>query len=329
MGLFNFWSPKSFADMEAKADRLVQSNDLGLAKLEYEKSLDRLLSHSAADRSEHQARIENKIQNTCETLAQQHLDMAQDLIAAKSPTEAAELLSLARDLSTNIQTHKDIESLLEQIESKKDIIGQIAFEPESADFDVFNPEDEDGYYQILLSTMPEDIQADYLALGQRFQSGYLALNQGDFPLAAELLSQVVAEHDAHITYAHLELANAQLNLGQTDAAADLLETFIESYPLSIQAYESLCEIYWERGDSDRADRLLQACPDKLKLSVPILLLMGETLNRSGKFAEALDFYRKGIEYLGWQEPIAVALARTHEAIDEPQADAEETETDNE
>ena len=63
MGLFNFLSPKSFADMEAKADRLAESNDLGLAKMEYEKSLDRLLSHSAADRSEHQARIENKIQN--------------------------------------------------------------------------------------------------------------------------------------------------------------------------------------------------------------------------------------------------------------------------
>ncbi len=318
MGLFNFLSPKSFEDIEAKADRLVQSNDLGLAKLEYEKSLERLLSQSSVDSSEHQDRINNKIHNTCETLAQQHLDMAKDLVDAKCPTETAELLALARDLSSDIHLHQDIDSLVDQIESENEIFDQLAFLPESADSEAFNPEDEDGYYQILLSTMPEDIQTDYLALGNLFQTGYLALNQGDFSLATELLSQVVAEHEEHITYAHLELANAQLNLGQTDAAADLLETFIETYPLSIQAYENLCEIYWERGDTERADRLLQACPDKLKLSVPILLLMGETLYRSGKFAEAADFYLKGIEYLGWQEPIAVALARTHEAMDKPQ-----------
>ena len=40
MGLFNFFMPKSFEDIEAKADRLVQANDLGLARLEYEKALE-------------------------------------------------------------------------------------------------------------------------------------------------------------------------------------------------------------------------------------------------------------------------------------------------
>ena len=315
MGLFNIFQPKKFTDIEAKADRLVQSNDLGLAKLEYEKSLERLLSTAAKDASEHQDRIEDKIRKTCETLAHQHLDMAQDLVAANCPTEAAELLSLARDLSRNDQLHRGIDRLAEQIASQSDTLDQFTFVTESPDPDAFNQEDEDGYYQILLSTMPEEIQAEYRALGRRFQSGYLALNQGDFGLAVELLGQVVAEHGEQVTYAHLELANAQLNTGQTDEAADLLEVFILTYPLSVQAYQNLCEIYWERGDTDLADRLLQTCPDKLKPSVPILLLMGETLYRSGKLAEATDFYRKSIEYLGWQEPIAVALARTHEAAD--------------
>ena len=271
------------------------------------------MSISMADVAEHQSRIENKIQDTCETLAQQHLNMAKELVAAKCPTEAAELLTLARDLSNNMQLHQDIDGLVDRITSENDTIDQLTFAPESVDSVAFDPEDQDGYYQILLSTMPEEVQAGYLALGERFQSGYLALNQGDFALAAELLSQVVAEQAEQITYANLELANAQLNLGWTDTAAGLLEAFIEAYPLSEQAYESLCEIYWERGDYDRADRLLQACPDKLKLSVSILLLMGETLYRSGKLAEATDFYLKAIEYLGWQEPLAVALARTHEA----------------
>ncbi len=316
MGLFNFFIPKSFEDIEAKADRLVQANDLGLAKLEYEKALERLLANSAGDVPEYQARIESKIRNTCETLAQQHVDMAKDLVAAKCATEAAELLSLARDLSNSSHLHQDIDSLENQIESQDESIDPVTFISEPAESEAFNPEDADGYFQILLSTMPEEIQSDYLDLGKRFQSGYLALNQGDFALAAEMLSQVVAEQGDQITYAHLELANAYLNLGRADTAADLLEAFVDIYPWSVQAYECLCEIYWERGDIDHADRLLQTCPDELKRSVPILLLMGETLHRSGDFAKATDFYLKANEYLGWQEPIAVALARTHEAADQ-------------
>jgi tetratricopeptide (TPR) repeat protein len=316
MGLFNFFIPKSFEDMEAKADRLAQANDLGLAKLEYEKSLERLHSTSGVDVAQHQDRINAKIRNTCETLAQQHVDMAKDLVVAQCAPEAAELLSLARDLSNNRHLHQDIDNIEHQIESQNEIIDPLTFISEPADPEAFNPEDEDGYFQILLSTMPDEIQSDYLALGKRFQTGYLALNQGEFALAAELLGQVVAEQGDHITYAHLELANAYLNLGQIDTAADLLEEFVDSYPWSVQAYECLCEIYWERGDIDHADRLLQACPDELKRSVPILLLMGETLHRSGDFAKTTDFYLKAIEYLGWQEPIAIALARTHEAADQ-------------
>lgn len=315
MGLFDFLTPKSFKDIEIKADRLVQSNDLGLAKLEYEKSLERLCSMSAEDASDHQDRIERKIRATCENLAQQHLDTAKKLMAAECPAEAAELLSLAHDLSNNTKLLQDVDRLGDQIPPENDSFDQMAFDPESVDLEAFNPEDEDGYYHILLSTMPEENQADYLALGKQFQSGYLALNQGDFSLAVELLGQVVAKQGEQITYAHLELAVAQLNLGRTDAAMDLLEKFIKTYPLSVQAYESLCEIYWELGHYDLADRLLQSCPDKLKLSISILLLMGETLYRSGKFAEATDFYLKSMEYLGWQEPLAVALARLYEATE--------------
>jgi len=43
--------------------------------------------------------------------------------------------------------------------------------------------------------------------------------------------------------------------------------------------------------------------------------MGETLFRSGKQMEAVSFYLKSIEYLGWDEQIAVALAKIYEAMD--------------
>jgi len=42
--------------------------------------------------------------------------------------------------------------------------------------------------------------------------------------------------------------------------------------------------------------------------------MGETLFRSGKQAEAVSFYLKSNQYLGWDEHISVAMARTYEAM---------------
>ena len=61
MGLLQFFSPKSFDVFEEKGDRLVRSNDLGLAKLQYEAALSRLERSSLPDVSEHRDRIAMKI----------------------------------------------------------------------------------------------------------------------------------------------------------------------------------------------------------------------------------------------------------------------------
>jgi len=313
MGLFDFLMPKSFDALEEKADRMVSSNDLGLAKLEYEKALSRLEASSRPDTNEHRDRIKMKIVKAAESLARQHKSTAEDLVAAGCLAEAGELLTLARELTTDTQLGQEIATLLSQVASDTKIVVEKLIVAEEPDTDNFDPDDDDGYLEVLLSTLPDEIQEEYMALGTQFESGYVALNRGDFGLAAERLNQAMLEQGGRVTYAHLELATAHLNLGNTDAAQVLLEAFIDVFPESLRAYESLCELYWDRGEYDLADRLLQACPDTLKLSVPILLLMGETLRRSDKLAEAVSFYLKSIEYLGWQESIAVALARTYDA----------------
>ena len=313
MGLLDFLMPKSFDAMEEKADRMVSANDLGLAKLQYEKALLRIEASSPPDAIRHRDRIEMKIVNAAELLARQHKSTAEDLFAANCHGEAGELLSLARELTTDTHLRQEIDTLLSHVASDMHIVVETEMAGEDSDAANFDPDDEDGYFEVLLSTLPDEIQKEYMALGTHFQSGYVALNRGDFGLAAERLNQAMLEQGGHVTYAHLELATAHLNLGDTDVAQVLLEAFVDVFPESLRAYESLCEMYWDRGEYDLADRLLQASPDTLKLSVPILLLMGETLRRSDKLEEAVSFYLKSIEYLGWQEPIAVALARTYEA----------------
>jgi tetratricopeptide (TPR) repeat protein len=51
-------------------------------------------------------------------------------------------------------------------------------------------------------------------------------------------------------------------------------------------------------------------------SPPILLLRGETLFQSGKFQEAKRLFLNYLKSSGWDENIALSLARTHEALDE-------------
>lgn len=313
MGLLQFFSPKSFHVFEEKGDRLVKSQDLGLAKLQYEEALSRLERSSLTDVSEIRARIEMKIQNARESLALQHKVSAAELLAAGCFEEAGELLELARELTYDPKLLREVDTLL------ADMAAGVRMDPDAGirqeiDDEVFDLDDEEAYFLVLSSTLPDEIQEIYAGLGENFRSGYTALNRGWFEPAADLLNKALNDQGGRITYVHLELATAYLNLGDVHAARALLEAFIPSYPDALRAYEVLCEIYWESEAYDLAETLLQSSPDTLKTSMPILLLMGETLFRCGKQTEAVSFYLKSIEYLGWDEQIAVALARTYEAL---------------
>jgi tetratricopeptide (TPR) repeat protein len=313
MGLLQFFSPKAFDVFEEKGDRLVESNDLGLAKLQYEGALSRLKKSSLPNVSEHRDRIEMKIRHTRESLALQHKVSAQELVAAGCFEEAGELLELARELTSDPQLMQDVDMLVTECAAGVNMESDAEAWQETDD-EVFDMQDDEAYFVVLCSTLPDDVQDVYAGLGRNFRSGYIALNKGVFGPAADLLNKALDDQGGRVTYVHLELATVYLNLEDVPAARALLEVFIESYPESLRAYEMLCEIYWEFEAYDLADALLQSCPDTLKTSLPILLLMGETLFRSGKQAEAVSFYLKSIEYLGWDEQIAVALAKIYEAM---------------
>ena len=317
MGLLQFFSQKSFDVFEKRGDRLVRSNDLGLAKLQYEEALSRLEKASLPDVADHRDRLEMKIKNACESLALQHKLSAQELVEAGCFEEAGELLELARELTRDAQLIREVEILVSDVAAGVHMeLGAEAWqEADEADDEVFDMNDDEDYFLVLCSTLPDDVQDIYAGLGRNFQSGYIALNKGAFGPAADLLKKARDDQGGRVTHVHLELATVYLNLGDIPEARTLLEVFIEAYPQSLRAYEVLCEIYWESEAYDLADTLLQSCPDTLKTSMPILLLMGETLFRSGKQSQAVSFYQKSIEYLGWDQQIAVALARIYEVMD--------------
>jgi tetratricopeptide (TPR) repeat protein len=313
MGLLQFFSPKSFDAFEEKGDRLVRSQDLGLAKLQYEEALSRLERSRLPNVTGHRNRIEMKIQHARESLALQHKVSGAELLAAGCFEEAGELLELARELTCDSKLLREVDTLLADMAAGVRVEPEVGI-PREIDDEVFDLDDEEAYFLVLCSTLPKEIQEIYTGLGENFRSGYIALNRGWFEPAADLLNKALTDQGGRVTYVHLELATAYLNLEDVHAAKALLEAFVPSYPDALRAYEVLCEIYWELETYDLAETLLQSSPDTLKTSMPLLLLMGETLFRCGKQSEAVSFYLKSIEYLGWDEQVAAALARTYEAL---------------
>ncbi len=126
----------------------------------------------------------------------------------------------------------------------------------------------------------------------------------------------MSENPGADSFIPLELATAYLNLDRHTEAQQLLETLLNEQPQALPAYQLLCEIFWEKNEFDRAQALLDQVPDGLTESVAVYLLKGENLFRGGYHTEAKAFYQTFLKQYGWDERIARALARTHEALNE-------------
>ena len=178
------------------------------------------------------------------------------------------------------------------------------------DMAIAGMDDED--FTALCGTLPEKVRKDYKSYGDSFKIGYLALNRGEFDLAAEELSNAMNEYPSPDSYIPLELATAYLNLGKLDEARRLLESFLQHHPDTLPGYQILCEVLWEMKAFEHAEILLDGCPEELKDSVAYYLLRGETMFHAEKYSEAITFYQGFIEKFGWNETVAKALAGTFE-----------------
>jgi Tfp pilus assembly protein PilF len=280
----------------------------------------RSICGASPQNDELKTRLQEKIHQTKEALALGHEQNADDLIESGFYDDARELYILAQELTENPKQKKELEIKLKELDFQLDrtltedlpdldIEAQEAREPEF-------PEQEDEYFRALCGTLPNEVQKDYLSYGNNFKNGYLALNRGDFTIAADYLSRAMQENPSADSYIPLELATAYLNLGKHAQAQQLLEAVLENQPQALPAYQLLCEIFWERKAFDQADALLSSIPEELTESIAVYILKGETLFHAGNFSAAKEFYRDFLETYGWNELVARALAKTHEATNE-------------
>ena len=303
---------------EQKGDACVRASDWGMAKLAYEAALD-ALEKTAPEEAASKARILEKLEGSMDALAREHMGTAEDLIESGHDEDARELLELALELCRDSALKEEIEGLLQGMAGA--ILEQIPEQkaphilPVIGGGQVSHDVEEPETFMALIGPLPDEARQAYMSYGSSFRAGYLALNRGDFAVAADALSQAMEEHPSPDSYIPLELATALLNLDQLGEARDLLETFLEHHPDSLPGYHVLCEVFWEMEAFDRAESLLEACHEDLKNSLAYVLLRGESMSQADRHHEAAAFYKAFMNENGPHDAVLRALAGSYEALE--------------
>jgi tetratricopeptide (TPR) repeat protein len=322
MGLLDIFAGKNPEDYDLKGDKFAATGAYGKAIVEYERALERLEKTAPWDDGFRQS-LNDKIHSSKEALALQHKQTAEEMLEAGYHADARQYIQLALELTADPDLIIELESHQRESEARALETTQIEepdvappTPPEVPDEQPPEHEPEDEYFTALVGTLPEEVQDAYLDYGDAFKKGYLALNQGDFESAAAYLFKALEENPDPQNYISLELATACLNLGKLEEARRLLEEFLQYHPDTLPAYQLLCEIFWEAKDFENAESLLSALPPELAESVASYVLRGETLFHAGRYKEAKTFYRNFLKTYKWNETVARALAKTHEALNE-------------
>jgi tetratricopeptide (TPR) repeat protein len=289
-----------------------------MAKLAYEAALD-ALEKTAPGETSSKARILEKLHGSMEALAREHIQTAEDLIESGHDEDAQELLELALGLCQDPALREDIDNLLQGMGGAIPEQGPGQATPPVLSVYDGDQENHDAgeqeTFMALIGPLPDEVRRAYTSYGPSFRVGYLALNQGDFAFAADALSRAMEENPSPNSFIPLELATALLNLQRLDEAREWLEIFLEHHPDALPGYQVLCEVFWEMEAFDRAEVLLETCPEELKNSSAYVLLRGESLSQAGRHSEAASFYQVFMNEYGRHDAVLRALAGSYEALE--------------
>lgn len=316
MAFFKLFSGKTPHDLETRGDALYGAGEFGLARIEYDKGLDKCRRKSPDDR-ELENRLIQKVRWSCEALALSHKQEGLEILESDYHEAAEESFRLALALTEDPELAGELKALLEKTRQRRrekeafpdpdaDLYEEEAGETERAS-------DIDETFTALVSSLSAQARKSFLSYGDAFKEGYVALNEGRFELSARRLQEALDEHPEGDRILP-ELATAYLNLEMHTEAWDLAETFLESHPDEMQGWVVLSEVLWALGEYDAALERLGAAPASLAGTSPFLILRGETLLKSGRPGDAERLYKEAIDIRGADPEMTRALAGVYEVM---------------
>ncbi len=305
MGLFSFFS-KSPQKAEEKGDAYFSANNFGQAKLEYETALD-ILKKKHPDDADMKDRVLEKLKNSKESLARQHLENGDRLVTANSLNEAENLFRIALSLTENPELQQ---KLRERFSSDRNeiFVGETGADSELTD--ETEPDDSDNEFEVLCAILPDETVQAYRSYGDTFKEGFIALSNADFARAAEKLRLAMEENPSDDSHIPVELATALIHLGETEQAIELLTVYLQNNPSSFQGITILCDILCELKQFDQAHGVIDQSPENVKETVEAHLHKARIYFYEKNYQSAEEIYSRIIEVIGWREEVARELART-------------------
>ncbi len=310
MGIFSFFS-KSPQKLEEKGDIYFTSDKFGLAKLEYEAAL-KLIEKKHPDDTILKEKVLDKLKNSKESLARQHLKTGDELVEVDVLDEAKTLFSIALSLTEDPELKKTLIERcnsydIEILDGEGNDASTPVKEPAPRSFGNNNS---DHSFEILCATLPEETAQAYSSYGEHFKEGYIALSNEDFATAAEKLQQAMADCPATNSLIPIELATALTHLDQSEQAIGLLTLYIQDNPSSIHGISLLCEIFCDLKQFDLAHDVIDRSPQNIRETLGGVLNKGRIYFLENNYQMAETSYRSALDSIGWNDDIARELAMT-------------------
>ncbi len=283
---------RSFDDLWAEADSLLEAGRFGQAKLTYEKALDR-----AKDAPEDVvAAVREQIAACCDGIARERIRLGREYLEAHEPDLAREELEGAADTAVSEEVAGEARRLLDGMEARDAVTR--AEEVEVGDEEKL----------AAMAGSWEDAQdEEYGAYGEELDRALLDMYDERYAEAREKLEALVAEADGP-RYLWLEVGRARLLSGDLAAGEEALRTFLDALEpdegggARLSARRELAGLADERGDEAGAIRELSAAVEELEDDPRPLIALGHYLRTHGHAAEAVEVLESAIDVMGESSP---------------------------
>ena len=163
----------------------------------------------------------------------------------------------------------------------------------SAEKSVFVPDMKD-LLELAIAEKSPARAALYRGLGPEFESGYVALVQGDAARATEQL-KLASRKTTGSFVVQLELGRALGLAGETNAARIELEKASRLLPADVEALSLLAAVHLQLHQYSEAERILLPIADREGSGGEPSFLLGQSLAGQGKRQEALHRFRQAVE----------------------------------
>ncbi|PIW02508.1 MAG: hypothetical protein CO108_14570 [Deltaproteobacteria bacterium CG_4_9_14_3_um_filter_63_12] len=280
MALFDKLLGRTWQKFQARADRYVADNELGLALQEYRSAESRFDGNDGE-----RVTLDAAIIKVRGQLREEQLARAKQFVEANVIDRARSALDSAYDHCCTDAERAEVEDQRALVMAVEE--GRVVDPSSSAVADGQLELHADDRLSILLGGLESEQSEHYHNLGDDFSGGWLALQEGQFERAIELLERARKETKDD-PFVLTELGRAYLALDRNEEAVGVLEKADKAKGESIYIKLHRTQALWAVKDFATAEQVLQSAHDMDEDDHEVFRAIGEHALLSGDYEPGIE-----------------------------------------